>query len=123
MLIRDIAACPHRRVLDRSVLCELLNPGNAREARDLRCSIAHAVIPAGESTLPHRLKKASELYYILSGEGRMHVGGEGQDIRPGQVVLIPPGAVQFIENSGAGELTFLCIVEPPWQEEDEELAI
>lgn len=123
MLIRDIAACPHRRVLDRSVLCELLNPCTAGETRDLGCSIAHAIVPAGESTLPHRLKKATEMYYILSGEGRMHIGEEGGNVRPGQVILIPPGDVQFIENTGNGELAFLCIVAPPWQDDDEELAV
>ena len=122
MLVNDITACPHRSVLDRSVLCELLNPRSAGECRSLGCSIAHAIVPAGESTLPHRLKTATEIYYILSGEGRMHIGKKNGDVRAGQAVLIPPGAVQYIENFGASELVFLCIVVPPWQEDDEELA-
>lgn len=122
MLIRDIAACPHRRVLDGSILCELLHPGRTGDAAALGCSIAHAVVPVGESTLPHRLKKATELYYILSGNGRMHIGGEEEDVRPGQAVLIPPQAVQHIRNTGDGDLEFLCIVIPAWQEDDEELA-
>lgn len=121
MLVRDIAACPHRRVLDNSILCELLHPGRKGDAGAPGCSIAHAIVPAGESTLPHRLKKATELYYILSGTGRMHIGGEEEDVRPGQAVLIPPKAVQHIRNTGAGDLEFLCIVIPAWQEEDEEL--
>lgn len=121
MFIRDSATCPHHRVMDRSVLCELLHPGNTGGAHDLPCSIAHASVPPGESTLPHRLKTATELYYILSGAGRMYVGGEAADLRPGQIVRIPPQAVQHIENTGSIDLTFLCIVAPPWREADEEL--
>ena len=122
MLVRDIASCRYRRVMDRSVLCELLHPGLVPEAGDLGCSIAHAVVPAGEATLPHRLHASTELYYILSGSGRMHIGSEAEDVRPGQIVLIPPRAVQHIENTGTGDLSFLCIVAPPWREGDEELS-
>ena len=121
MLIRSIVDCPHKRVIDRSVLCELLHPDKVKEATGLGCSIAHAIVPAGESTLPHFLKRSVELYYILEGEGEMHIGDEHAPVRPGQIVYIPPGARQFIRNCGTGDLGFLCIVSPRWQVEDERL--
>jgi len=121
MLIRDSAKCPHERVIDRSILCELLHPDKVPGAEDLGCSIAHAVIPVGEATLPHQLKRSTELYYILSGCGEMFIGSEQAPVREGQIVLIPPGARQYIRNTGTADLVFLCIVAPKWQAGDEEL--
>ncbi len=121
MLIRDSSTCPHAPVIDRSVLCELLHPDKTPDASNLACSIAHAIVPKGESTLPHRLLKSTELYYILKGTGSMKIDGETSPVRPGQIVLIPPGAVQNISNTGTCDLVFLCIVSPKWQARDEEL--
>lgn len=121
MLIRSIVDCPHERVIDRSILCELLHPDKVKEAAGLGCSLAHAIVPAGEATLPHVLDQSVELYYILEGEGEMHIGNEQEFVRAGQIVYIPPKARQYIRNSGTGDLVFLCIVSPKWQEGDERL--
>ncbi len=121
MIIRDITRCPHERVIDRSVLCELLHPAKVEEADALGCSIAHAIVPVGESTLPHALWRSTELYYILEGTGEMHIGDEAEPVLPGQIVLIPPEKSQYIVNTGIKPLVFLCIVSPPWQAEDEYL--
>jgi mannose-6-phosphate isomerase-like protein (cupin superfamily) len=121
MIIRDIATVPHERVIDRSLLCELLHPDKVTGAQDLACSIAHAIIPPGESTLPHILKKSTELYYILNGSGEMHIGSETARVIPGQIILIPSEARQWIRNTGGENLVFLCIVSPKWQADDEEL--
>jgi mannose-6-phosphate isomerase-like protein (cupin superfamily) len=122
MIIRDSVTCPHTRVLDRSILCELLHPDKVAGTGGLDCSIAHAIVPSGESTLSHRLHRSTEIYYILEGTGEIHIGGEISVVVPGQIVLIPPGTAQYIVNTGAGDLVFLCIVSPKWQAEDETLA-
>ena len=83
MIIRDITNSPHERVLDRSLLCELLHPDKVAGAQELGCSIAHAIIPPGESTLPHLLKKSTELYYILDGLGEMHIDKKSAQVSPG----------------------------------------
>lgn len=121
MLIRDISTSPHERVIDRSILCELLHPDKIPEVAGLGCSIAHAIVPAGEATLPHLLERSVELYYILEGIGEMHIGEERAPVRAGQIVYIPPGARQFIRNTGTGDLVFLCIVSPKWHAADERL--
>ena len=122
MLIRDIADCRYERVIDQTILCELLHPDKVPGAAGLSCSIAHAIVPAGEASLPHLLETSVELYYILSGSGEMHIDGEHAPVRPGQIVLIPPKARQFIRNTGSVDLVFLCIVAPKWQAGDERLA-
>ena len=121
MIIRDIANFPHERVIDRSLLCELLHPDKVTGAQGLECSVAHAIIPPGESTLPHVLEKSTELYYILEGSGEMHIGPETAAVVPGQIILIPPHARQWIRNTGKENLIFLCIVSPKWQAADEKL--
>jgi mannose-6-phosphate isomerase-like protein (cupin superfamily) len=119
MIIRNIADYPHERVIDQSLLCELLHPDKVTGAQGLGCSIAHAIIPPGESTLPHILKKSTELYYILEGLGEMHIDNEAAQVSPSQIILIPPQSRQWIRNTGKENLVFLCIVSPKWQAEDE----
>jgi mannose-6-phosphate isomerase-like protein (cupin superfamily) len=121
MLIRDVANYTHERVIDRSLLIELLHPDKVSGAEGLGCSVAHAMVPAGEATLPHILNTSTELYYILEGTGEMHIGPEQAPVHSGQIVHIPPGARQFIRNTGNDNLVFLCIVAPRWQAGDEEL--
>jgi len=36
-------------------------------------------------------------------------------------VYIPPHAGQFIHNPGTADLVFICIVDPAWRKEDEEV--
>ena len=103
---------------DASFLREILHP--SKEALAVGYSLAQAEVEPGGRTLPHRLTGA-EVYIIVEGQGRMHVGDEQAEVVAGQTVYIPPGAVQHIENIGAGRLTFLCIVEPAWTPDGEEV--
>ncbi len=118
MFIRDLKTNEKFISGDRAVLRELLHPGKYSIA--IRYSLAHAIIKPGKKTLPHRLK-TSEVYYILSGSGTMHIDSETAKVRSGRAVYIPPGSIQFIENTGSRDLAFLCIVDPAWRPEDEEI--
>jgi mannose-6-phosphate isomerase-like protein (cupin superfamily) len=75
---------------------------------------------AGQKTRPHKLK-SSEIYYIISGQGLMHIDHESFEVSPDCTVYIPPDTVQYIENTGDYDLKFLCIVDPAWRQEDEEV--
>ena len=78
------------------------------------------MLKPGHSSYRHKLKN-SEIYYILEGQGLMHIDNESARVLPGQVVYIPPDAVQYIKNIGQVDLKFLCIVDPAWRKEDEEI--
>jgi mannose-6-phosphate isomerase-like protein (cupin superfamily) len=121
MIILDVADSPRKKVIDGSLLCELLHPDKVPGAQRLRCSVAHAIVPPGVATLPHLLKNSTELYYILEGTGEMHIGTRSEPVHAGQIILIPRGRSQYIKNTGSGDLVFLCIVTPKWQAADEEL--
>jgi len=125
MLIRDIKDAEYFRSGDNCVLCELLHPKNSESygvgQLSMGYSISHAKVLKGEKSLPHRLVRSSEVYYILSGEGRMHIEDESEVLSSGQGVYIPPGAVQYIENTGECDLVFLAVVSPMWDDSDEEI--
>ncbi len=121
MLIKDIKNCDYFKAIDETILCELLHPDREDQDLEMVFSIAHAILNPGESSLPHKMKTSVEVYYILEGKGVMHIDHESAEVQPDQVIYIPPNAKQWIENSGDSDLKFLCIVYPPWQEEDEEL--
>ncbi len=118
MFIRELKNCPEFIAGDNCTLREILHPDKADLA--LRYSLAHAMVKPGDTTREHRLK-TSEVYYIIEGEGIMHINGESAPVRPGSTVYIPPQAKQSITNSGTADLTFLCIVDPAWRKENEEV--
>jgi mannose-6-phosphate isomerase-like protein (cupin superfamily)/2'-5' RNA ligase len=118
MLIRRLKDCEEFIAGDGSILRELFHPDKTDMA--IRYSLAHAQVRPGEKTRPHRLKTA-EVYYLLQGRGRMHIDGAVCEVSPHGAVYIPPHSVQYIENTGSNALVFLCIVDPAWRREDEEV--
>ena len=42
-------------------------------------------------------------------------------VEPGSVIYVPPGGKQSLENSGPTAIEFLCLVDPAWRPEDEEV--
>ncbi len=121
MFVRNLNDCNVITALDGTILRELLNPLRDGSELKLRYSIAHASVPAGKSSLPHRLTKASEVYYFLEGSGMMHIDDETQEVGPGSLVYVPPNATQYLKNTGKSEIIFLCIVDPYWRPDEEEL--
>lgn len=116
MLIQKLSTCEEFIAGDGTVLRELLHPD--KQPWEVRYSLAHAIVPIGQTSTPHSLT-TSEVYYILSGRGEMHIDSELQIVEAGDAVYIPPNARQFIHNCGEEALVFICIVDPAWRKEDE----
>ena len=116
MLIQKLNACDEFLAGDDTQLRELLHPD--KQSVELRYSLAHAALPLGETSALHSLT-TSEVYYILSGVGEMHIDSENQLVEAGDAVYFPPNAKQFIYNCGTEPLIFICIVDPAWRKEDE----
>jgi mannose-6-phosphate isomerase-like protein (cupin superfamily) len=119
IFIKDSKDGPYFQAGDHSLLCELLHPGREEAALKMGFSLARAIVKPGQSTQPHKLKTSTEIFYILEGEGVIHIEQESAPVTRGQVVYIPPDARQFIRNTGHSDLIFLCLVYPPWEKEDE----
>lgn len=116
MLVRKLSECEEFIAGDNTILRELLHPD--KQPLALRYSLAHATLPVGKTSTLHSLT-TSEVYYIISGKGEMHINDEIQIVEPGDAVYIPPNAKQFIYNCGNEPLIFVCMVDPAWRKEDE----
>jgi mannose-6-phosphate isomerase-like protein (cupin superfamily) len=81
-------------------------------------SIARARVQAGVSTRWHRLLGITERYVILEGTGLVEVGELApQEVKNGDVVIIPPKCRQRITNIGVNELVFLAICTPRFRQD------
>lgn len=118
MLIRHLEDCTAFLAKDHSLLREILNP--KKDKIKAGYSLAWAQVKPGEKTLTHTLK-VCEVYFILKGKGTMYINNETQDIFKGDTIYIPPNAAQFIENKSEENLEFLCIVDPAWEPELENI--
>jgi len=118
MFARNLNDCEEFIAGDNTILREILHPDKADLA--LRYSLAHAIVKPGDTSQPHRLK-TSEVYYILEGQAVMTIDDEQKKVGPGDTIYIPPMAVQYIQNTGKNNLVFICIVDPAWRVEDEEI--
>jgi mannose-6-phosphate isomerase-like protein (cupin superfamily) len=101
--------------LDGSQIRELAGP-SWTPARNQ--SLAEATVPVGEATTAHYHRTTEELYYIVSGEGRMRVAEEERDVRRGDCIVIPPGAEHKLTNTGGEPLVLLCCCAPAYSDED-----
>lgn len=104
---------------DKTQLRELWNPHNDPGFTG-RYSLAHATLRAGQSSEPHTLD-VHELYYILSGEGKIYVDSDERIVESGDAIEIRPGSKQWIRNTGKSDLVFLCVVDPAWTPDIEQV--
>ncbi len=80
-------------------------------------SLAEAVLAPGQATERHYHAASEEIYVLLEGAAEMEVDGERRRVRPGDAVLIPPGARHQI-RAGSDGLRFLCCCAPPYSHDD-----
>jgi len=81
-------------------------------------SLAEATLEPDQATERHYHRASEEIYFVLKGSGRMEVDGDARIVRPGDAVLIPPGAWHTLENNGSSELRILCCCSPPYSHDD-----
>ncbi len=121
MIVKKLKDLKEIVALDNTIIREMLNPKHDTIPLHLGYSLAHATLPPKKTSLPHRFKTASEVYYILKGEGLMYIDDDRERVGPGDIIYIPPKAIQSIKNTGETNLEFLCIVYPEWHPAAEEL--
>ena len=118
MLITRLGDCPEFLAGDHTRLRELLHP--TKSGARIGYSLAWGTIEPGQRSKRHRLASA-EVYYFLAGRGSFQIDQEAAIVEAGTVVYVPPGGAQWVENTGTTRLEFLCLVDPPWRVQDEEI--
>jgi mannose-6-phosphate isomerase-like protein (cupin superfamily) len=100
---------------DTDELCYINELSNTPNDPDV--SIARARVQAGVTTRWHRLRNMTERYVVIEGQGLVEVGGLApQEIKSGDVVLIPSECRQRITNIGICDLIFLAICSPRFEQ-------
>lgn len=96
--------------------CFIIELSNTPDDPDV--SIARARVSPGVTTRWHRLRGTAERYVIIEGAGRVEVGSlPPQEVKAGDVVLIPPLRRQRITNIGEQDLIFLAVCSPRFTKE------
>ena len=118
MLVKSESDCEQFVANDGCLIRELLHPRN--DPVDIDFSFAIAEVAPGGTTYRHRLAQ-TEVYYLISGRGIMHIDGDQRPVSAGDAILIPPRSTQWIENASQKDtLKFAAVVAPPWRDEDDE---
>lgn len=116
MFVKKLSNCQGFIANDGCIIQELLHPKN--DPVKLPYSFAIATVEPRKSTYNHILKQ-TEMYFILSGQGRLHIDQEQTQLYQGDLALIGAEQHQWIENTGETDLIFAAIVSPPWTKEDD----
>ena len=67
----------------------------------------------------HYHEAYAETYYVLGGTGSIRLGDEEHALRPGAVVVIPPGLPHDLEADEGSELEFIIFGTPAMPIDDE----
>jgi mannose-6-phosphate isomerase-like protein (cupin superfamily) len=101
--------------LDGSTIREIAGPAWT-PARNQ--SLAEATVPVGGRTVAHYHRTTEELYFFSAGSGRMTLGDDEREVTAGDCVVIPPGQVHQLVNTGDEPLVLLCCCAPAYSHED-----
>ena len=82
------------------------------------CSLAEEVLPPGASVERHFHQETEEVYYILSGSGRMTIGDETSSVGPGDAIFIPLNHTHALTNTGEEPMTLLLVCGPAYAQAD-----
>lgn len=74
-------------------------------------SLGLYVLPAGDAD-PQQPHTEDEIYYVVSGAGRLRVGDEDREVRAGSVAFVGAG-VSHCFHSISDDLTLLVVFAPP----------
>jgi mannose-6-phosphate isomerase-like protein (cupin superfamily) len=71
---------------------------------------ARLILPPGASIGFHEHKAEEELFYVVSGRGRITDQGQTADIGPGDTILTGGGAGHAVEATGSEPLIMLAVI-------------
>jgi mannose-6-phosphate isomerase-like protein (cupin superfamily) len=75
--------------------------------------LASATLEPGKKIEPH-VDPMEEIYFIMSGQGKMHVDDESREVAPGDAIWIPAGSSHALVNTGQSQLFILVVASSNW---------
>lgn len=93
---------------DTNYFVMLFDPANAPTSN---IYVVEIFTPGG-ATPPNSHSEAHEFFYVISGEGIASSDGESLPVRTGDAILLNPGSVHVVENTGTAKLYTLTVMTP-----------
>ena len=100
-----VSPSPHQRTLK-----VLLSPSLQDVAQGL--AMGMVMLPPGQTSPPHSHEREQEVWYVVSGKGRIRIGREEAELRPDTIVVSPPGVKHQLTNDGPEELKAIWLFTP-----------
>lgn len=79
-------------------------------AKGLKTVFRKRTLKAG-SSIGYHLQKEDEIYYVISGNGKMKMNGETFAVKPGDAILTRPGSSHGIAPNPDNDLVILIAYE------------
>lgn len=71
--------------------------------------IDHLLMPPGTTVGPMAKPDFAEVYYVITGDGKVTLGSESAEIHTGDVVPVQLNEARTIQSTGSGPLEFLIV--------------
>jgi len=79
-------------------------------AKNLKTAFRKRILKPG-SSIGYHLQKEDEIYYVLSGNGKMQMNGKSFPVKPGDAILTRPGSSHGIAPNADNDLVILIVYE------------
>ena len=104
----------HGSLIERDILSkgDPMNPSDRGTVLKYANRFTYATLDAHASTIPTTLKNEQEIFYIISGKGKITAGGKTADLYSGIAVLVPANLEFIMANISDEPLTMYLVAEP-----------
>ncbi len=93
---------------DNNRLAIIFDPNNANDS----LTVCVEIFDVGGATPPHRHNLATEMFFVLQGEGVAVCDGKEVSLHSGDSILMPKTGTHYLKNTGSERLYLLCIMVP-----------
>ena len=93
---------------DNNRLAIIFDPNNANDS----LTVCVEIFDVGGATPPHRHNLATEMFFVLQGEGMAVCDGKEVSLHSGDSILMPKTGTHYLKNIGSERLYLLCIMVP-----------
>ncbi|MBC6109667.1 cupin domain-containing protein [Pedobacter fastidiosus] len=80
------------------------------EAKNLKTAFRKRILKPG-SSIGYHLQKEDEIYYVISGNGKMQMNGKTFPVKTGDAILTRPGSAHGIAPNPNNDLVILIVYE------------
>ena len=110
MDIADLSGIPGRTYPARRCTQNLVGGASPIQAQSF--SMGYVTLDARGGQVPWHNQQQEEVYFVVSGEGQMCLGGERRTMTAGQAVYIPSGVFHQLTNIGDAPLVMIYVYGP-----------